>query len=196
MSSDFIDTIKRAIAGRYHLRGGERKWILEEGEPPTEIHVPNKAAAIAFSLDRPDPKPFAFFSCSPPRDFAKMCDAILFCFHENKTYLFLTEVKTGNEGDCDKQLVNGKLFCDWLIALCSQHKSLNPHVIVVPLLVWKPRHNSVHKGTTTHRGNSDGTEDGIEKKSFGEFDGCGFEIRNKPTVQIFKLIKYLEHTMI
>ena len=192
MSSDFIDTIKRAIAVRYHLRGGEKKWILEESKPPTEIHVPNKAATIAFSLDRPNPKPFAFFSCRPPRDFAKMCDAILFCFHENKTYLFLTEVKTGNEGDCDKQLVNGKLFCDWLIALCSQHKSLNPHVTVVPLLVWEPRHNSVHKGTTTHRGNSDG----IEKKSFGEFNKCGFEIRNRSTVRISNLIKYLEHIII
>ena len=88
MSSDFIDTIKRAIHGRYRLGGGERKWILEESEPPTEIYVPNKAATIAFSLDRPDPKPFAFFSCNPPPGFAKMCDAILFVSMKTRLIYF------------------------------------------------------------------------------------------------------------
>ena len=191
MSSDFIDTIQQAIRGQYHLQRGERKWIFDDDEDTgasrkrIHIHVPIEDS-IAFSLDR-EPKPFTFFSDQPPRDFAKMCDAILFYFRENKTYLFVIEVKTGNEGDCEKQLINGKLFCDRLISLYIQHKSSNPCVTVVPLLIWEPRQNSDRKGTTTHHE----TGDGIQGKSFGQLGEHGFEIRNRSTVPIFDLINAL-----
>ena len=191
MSSDFIDTIQRAVRGQYHLQKCKRKWIFKEdtGVPRKTVHIHVSIEdSIAFSLDR-EPKPFAFFSDQAPPGFAKMCDAILFYFCENKTYLFVIEVKTGNKGDCENQLINGKLFCDWLISLYIQHKSSNPCVSVVPLLIWEPRQNSDRKGTTTHHGNGDG----IQEKSFGRFDERGFEIRNRNTVPISDLIKALEH---
>lgn len=187
MSSDFIDTIQRAIRGQYHLRRGERKWILEEDASKVRIHihVPIERS-IAFSLDR-KPKPFTFFADNPPPDFAKMCDAVLFYLHGNKTYLFVIEIKTGDPGECEKQLINGKLFCNWLINLYIQHKSLNPCVTVIPLLIWKPRENPGRKGTTTHRGN----DDSIQEMPLRQFDERGFEIRNRNTVPISELIKAL-----
>ena len=197
MSNSFIDTIQQAIDSQYHLSRVKKGWILEESYLQTKIRTPN-IHSIAFSLDHNKPKPFvldhnkskpfAFFSDSPPADFAKMCDAVLFCFHGNKTYLFLIEVKTGNKADYEKQLINGKLFCDWLIALSIQHKSLDPNTIVVPLLIWKPRQNSVCKGTTTHHEDSDD----IEKMKLSQFDGTGFEIKHCETVPIVKLISKLE----
>lgn len=75
-----------------------------------------------------------------------MCDIILFCSHNNEIYLFLIEIKTGRDEGYETQVMNGKLFCDWLIALCIQHKSLNPNAIVVPLLIWKPSEKSPPKG--------------------------------------------------
>lgn len=187
MSSSFIDTIRQAIGSHYHLTRARKGWILEESCLQMKIRTPN-THSIAFSLDHNKPEPFAFFSDSPPADFAKMCDAVLFCFHGNKTYLFLIEVKTGNKADYEKQLINGKLFCDWLIALCIQHKSLDPNTIVVPLLIWKPRQSPVRKGTTTHYEDSDD----IEKMKLSQFDGAGFEIKHCETVPIVKLISKLE----
>lgn len=188
MSRSFIDLIRKTIHGDYHLKPGKNNsWILEESYREVKIRTPDKHS-IAFSLDDNNLKPFAFFSDSPPADFAKMCDAVLFCFHGNKTYLFLIEVKTGNKADYEKQLINGKLFCDWLIALFIQHKSLDPNTVVVPLLIWKPRQNSVCKGTTTHHEDSDN----IKKMRLSQFGGAGFEIKHCETVPIVKLISKLE----
>lgn len=118
-----------------------------------------------------------------------MCDAILFCLHQNKTYLFVIELKTGHKGDCKKQLINGKLFCNWLIALYIQHKNLNPEVTTVPVLIWKPRQNPPRKGTTTHSGY------GIKKEPFIQLNNePGLEIRNCDNVSISKLASILEGT--
>lgn len=188
ISKDFIDTIKKVIHGGYHLdKDKNNNWILEESCQKIKINTPNEHS-MAFSLDKKNHKPFAFFSDTPPADFTKICDAILFCFHGNKTYLFLIEVKTGNEGDYEKQLINGKLFCDWLTTLYAHHKSTNPELIVVPLLIWKPRH-SIRKGTTTHRSSSDG----IKEKKIHQLNG--FEVIHCDTLLIIHLISRLSQAL-
>jgi len=189
MSSNFINTIQQAIDESYHLKRDGKRWILEEGNPPTEIRVPSRLS-IAFSLDKKDAEPFAFFSNNPPKDFAKVCDAILFCCSEDRIYLFIIEAKTGYKGDYKKQLINGKLFCDWLIALYTQHKSsLDPSPTIIPLLIWKPRLNSVRKGTTTHHE----SDDSIKKTQLDQFDGPGFEIKNRNSIVIFELVSELRN---
>ena len=194
MSEDFIKTIGQLIRPVYHLERDGKKWMVKESHSSIGIRFPNNVYSIGFSLDHSDSKcdskcdskPFAFFSDHPPRDFAKMCDAFIFCFHENNIYLFIIEVKTGHKGDYQKQLINGKLFCDWLISLCKHHKFPDSSVTLVPLLIWQPRHNSPHEGMTTHCG------EGITKEVFEQFSGNGFEISNRDSVAIIELISYLE----
>lgn len=197
ISKDFIDTIKKVIHSRYHLnRNKNNDWILEESSQKIKIETPNEYS-IAFSLDHKNHKPFAFFSDTPPADFAKICDAILFCFHKNKAYLFLIEVKTKNEGDYEKQLINGKLFCDWLITLYAQYKSTNPEMIVFSLLIWKPessnqQRRSSHKGTTTHHSNSYD----IKEKKIHQLNG--FEVTHHDRlliIQISNLIPRLSQAL-
>ena len=188
MSKEFICTIKRSIHGKYHLRNATKNsWVVQESHRTIKIRSPNEDS-IAFSLDRSDPEPFAFFSASPPDDFARMCDIILFCSHNNEIYLFLIEIKTGRDEGYETQVMNGKLFCDWLIALCIQHKSLNPNAIVVPLLIWKPSEKLLHKGPTTHDRNSDN----IKEKSTELFGRRVFEVQHMDTVPIIEVISKLQ----
>lgn len=77
MSNSFIDTVRQAIDSQYHLRRARKGWILEGSCLQAKIPTPN-THSIAFSLDHNRSKPFAFFSDSPPVDFAEMCDAVLF----------------------------------------------------------------------------------------------------------------------
>ena len=179
----FIDTVQRAIDGKYCLTRRKEKWVLEEGQSKTEVHFSTEES-IAFSLDQKNLRPFAFFSKKPPKHFAKMCDAIFFCYHENSIYLFIIEEKTANLGDCEKQLINGKLFCDWLIALCIQHTFPDLDVNIIPLLIWKPQQKSPRKGETGHRND----DDSIKKKKFSQFEEEGFEISNRCDVFIVDLI--------
>lgn len=189
MSRSFIDLIRKIIHGSYYLEPGKNNsWILKESYREVKIRTPNEHS-IAFSLDKKKDKPFAFFSDTPPADFTKICDAILFCLHGNKIYLFLIEVKTGNEGNYEKQLINGKLFCDWLIALYTQHKSISLKPIIVPLLIWKPRQNSIRKGTTTHHSDSDG----VKGKKICQLNG--FEVTHCDTLLIIHLISRLSQAL-
>lgn len=187
MSRSFIDLIRKIIHSRYYLKPGRNNsWILKESHREVKIRTPDEHS-IAFSLDH-ETKPFAFFSNHPPTGFNKVCDAIFFCCYRNRTYLFIIEVKTRSKKGYEKQLINGKLFCDWLIALCIEHESLDPSAVVIPLLIWKPRQNPVYKGTTTHHEDSNA----IEKMKLSQLDGIGFEIKHYDTVTIVELISRLE----
>lgn len=195
MSKDFIDTIKQTIDAKYHSEEARHStWILKEinkeSNQRIRMRLPKKNCfSIAFSLDCKSSKPFAFLSDSPPRHFAKMCDAILFCVHENKIYLFVVEIKTNNQGEYEKQLINGKLFCDWLIALCREHKYLDSkaEITVISLLIWEPR-RSAPEGTTTHRE----TDHYISDTEQIFKDGHSFEVRNCDSVQIIELINRIK----
>ena len=62
MSKEFICTIKRSINGKYHLQNATKNsWVVRESHRTIKICSPNEDS-IAFSLDRSDPEPFAFFN--------------------------------------------------------------------------------------------------------------------------------------
>ncbi|MBF2761101.1 MAG: hypothetical protein ISN28_12720 [Ectothiorhodospiraceae bacterium AqS1] len=180
MNSDIIKAIEEAIDCRYHLERDARSWLLSESEKTFEFRVPDNNS-IAFSLDNEEEKPFSFFSKSPPRHWAKICDAFLVCAHENIVYLF----------KCEKQLINSKLFCDWLLALCREHDYPDAEFSIASVLVWEPRESKVTRKITSGRNNlgSDNIEDhGIVEKPMTQHFSSRFDVRNRRQIVVRDLI--------
>ena len=147
-----IDTLTRTIRKEYHLRRESRDWILPDKIQNQEIKVraPNRNS-IGFSLDNRQSPPLAFLGNNPPEHIAKMCDAIIVHLVNDTLYFFIIEQKTGSKEDCNRQLANGKFFCEWLVTL-YQHHGYWPaeKVKYIGLLVWKPR-PSPRKKRTSHQ---------------------------------------------
>ena len=139
-----INTISNTIRGRYRLQYGRESWPLADG---VRIYA-SEENTFGFSLDNPQNHPFAFLSNTPPEHIAKMCDAIIVQLNDDTLYFFVIEQKTGYEGDYEKQLANGKFFCEWLVSLLTYHEYLSDiRVEYIGLLVWKPRQSSTREGT-------------------------------------------------
>ena len=142
-----ISLLEQTIHGDYHLPRRCLSWDLEDD---VEIISPNRNS-LAFSLDNGEKPPFGSLSAAPPKHIAKICDCIIALSYQGKCYLFVIEQKTAHKGEYKKQLINGRIFCDWLIALFTAHKHLTSEPVFVSLLIWQPRRNSPRKGTTAHR---------------------------------------------
>jgi len=197
MSSELVKLMQQTINKRYsegRLKREGKSWILQEIRQDTqevvreqEIRSPNRNS-FAFSLDCPDPKPLAFFSGSPPKGMARMCDAIMVCAYRQRCYLFLIELKTGDEGNYAKQLRNGKIFCDWLLRLYEEHGYHYTPPIFVGLLISFPRGSSKRKGRTAH----DSTRNWKREKDVFDYR---FDIENRASVPIVELCHLCESGM-
>ncbi len=143
----FTETIKKD----YCLKREGKDWICENGKP-IKLRSPNNKSC-GFSLDNSTKHPFNFVSSSLPHGIAKMCDAIIVLSNKDEDYIFIIEKKTGNKNEYKLQLINGKIFCDWIITLFEQHGHYNRQEQrkrnYIALLVWEPR-KSVDKDQTTH----------------------------------------------
>lgn len=144
------DLLEETIDPGYRLDRQGRDWLLAKD---IKVRAPHQHS-YGFSLDQPGKRPMAFLSGNPPADIAKMCDAIIALFHQEALYFFVIEQKTMNRDDYFKQLVNGKLFCDWLVSLYDCHGYLREHGVrtieFIALLVWEPR-PVPRKGGTSHK---------------------------------------------
>lgn len=161
-----INIIEKTIAPRYHLPRKERDWLLNNR---VKLRAPNRHS-FAFSLDNQDEPPFAFFNASSPEHIAKMCGAIVAMNFKNELYLFVIEQKTKYTKQYEKQLANGRHFCNWLFSLYKEHKHCSNNPVYIGLLIWKPRLKSPRKGTTAHQNKN-------QRKSHPLFD-LFFEKRN------------------
>ena len=142
-----IDAIRRAIHGRYGIQKKGPTFVLAKG---IRVHV-NGKSSFGFSLDSEEHPPFSFLRDSPPKHLAKMCDAIIVFESSGGLYFAVIEQKTGDPADYDKQLANGKFFCEWLMSLCREHGyTHNETITYLGVLVWEPRPIPL-KGSTTHR---------------------------------------------
>ena len=170
-----IDATKKAIHQRYRLPTTQGGFNLADN-----IKVyPDDQSSCGFRLDNQCSPPLAFFSSNPPRNLAKMCDAIILYEDGNGTYCILIEQKTSNQSQFKKQLANGKLFCEWLIALCKEHNyTPREPVQYFGVLVWKPP-PIPPKGTTTHQ-----PPQAKKDKVFDKF----FDVRNDSYVDVAELI--------
>ncbi len=149
--TDIIAVLTQAIDCQYRLKQQGRQWLIEDA---VWARSPDRHS-IGFSLDCDDSKPLAFFSNRPPAHLAKMCDALIAVLYRQKLYLFAIEAKSGYKANSSKQLVNGRHFWRWLIALCREHGYLNTETKYIALLVWQPRKRQIDKGTTAHRDDLD-----------------------------------------
>ena len=134
-----IDAVQKAIRGRYtnndqiKMRRGD--WFIDND---IFVHT-SEYRSFGFSLDNEANRPFAFLRDSPPKHIAKMCDAIIIFADDDNLYVTLIEKKTGDLGEYDKQLANGKFFCEWLVSLCKEHGYYDYKSIeYFGLLVWAP----------------------------------------------------------
>ena len=147
-----IDTLTRTIREEYHLDRERRDWILPDKIQNQEIKVraPNRNS-FGFSLDNRQSPPLAFLGNNPPEHIAKMCDAIIVHLTSNNLYFFIIEQKTSSKEDYNKQLANGKFFCEWLVKLFQHHGYWSAEKVeYIGLLVWKPR-PSPRKQRTSHQ---------------------------------------------
>ena len=185
-----IDTIAKAIAEDYHLKREDRVWrfIQEKTKTREKTEIRFKSPSrhsIGFSLDRKELRPLAFFSENPPAGLARMCDAFIFLRHKERIYILIIECKTGNKTGFTKQLVNGKYFCEWLVALCRRHKYLEGDPVYASLLVWQPREEPALREPTSHDSSPFYP---VEKRS-EELGDHQFEARNLADIPLLKLIE-------
>lgn len=108
--------------------------------------------SFAFSLDKRDkPPPFRFFSNeTQPKYIAKMCDTIVAMNFKNELCLFIIEQKTKRTKQYEKQLANGRHFCNWLFSLYKEHEYYSRDPVYIGLLISEPRRTPPRE-TTTHR---------------------------------------------
>lgn len=145
MLLNIAELFERTIAPKYHLPRQDRDWLYENGEQ-IQIRAPNNQS-LAFSLD-PKKVPFPFICGSPPPKVTKMCDVIICSTSKQRHYIFIVEKKREWKEDYHLQLINGKLFCDWMLALFREHGHLQGKVTFVGLLLMYPMLPSVRASTT------------------------------------------------
>lgn len=170
-----IEAIKKTIHENYWLDREDRDWFLDDN---VKLHAPHRHS-VAFSLDNRKKPPFGFLGGNPPAGVAKMCDAIVALFDGGKLYVFIVEQKTQNLDEHEKQLANGKFFCDWLFSLYREYGHCNEEPVYIGLLVWRPRERP-GIGQMTHR-----IGETRKHKLFADF----FEIRNKPDISLWDIVK-------
>lgn len=146
-----IDMLRKSIKQQYYLPQSGRDWELTDKLANTvKLRVPNRHS-FGFSLDNQKNPPLAFFSANPPAHIAKMCDAIVALLCKGVLYFFIIEQKTGHKEDYQKQLANGKFFCQWLVSLYCHHGYCDADSVqYIGMLVWQPR-QSPRKGGTAHQ---------------------------------------------
>ncbi len=186
-----FDLFHSTIEKTFHLERDGQRWILaERAKKGTQLSIiaPNRYS-LGFTLDEANLKsaqnlkPMPFISGNPPEHIGKMCDAIVVLTYKGMSYLFCIEQKSGHKGDYKKQLMNGAIFCNWLMDLFKVHGHFNQRPIYLGLLVFKPRAKAVRKGSTSHR------EDKPEECGpIGAFDKC-YRMVNKNEIRLGELCK-------
>lgn len=177
MSVEMVELIKKTIHADYCLSRDERDWLLDDN---VKLRLPDRHS-FGFSLDNPCRPPFAFFSGNPPKHIAKMCDAFIALSYDDTTYIFIIEQKTADSGEYKNQLMNGKLFCDWLGDLYRAHKPDFGNLVYIGLLIWQPRRDP----------DRDTPQLPTKPKKHLSFDNF-FNIKNKKNIHLKELIRQLE----
>lgn len=143
-----LECFKSSIDQSFHLKNIGCVWQVKEGE--TTIKFRASKDSFGFSLDKGAVKNrFGFF---PKADedrlehIAKICDGIIISQYKQGICIFLIELKSNYSGDYKKQLTNGYLFCQWLLALLKEYEYFEEKVKFVGLL-----HKSIRSNKQTSR---------------------------------------------
>ena len=168
-----------AIDTRYLLKRNGRDWLLPDGGV---VRMTNRHS-IGFSLDNPKFPPFRFLGSNPPRHIGRICDAILVASRASRLYVGILEQKSGHKDDSRRQLVNGRLFCDWIFGLFRANGYSVGELVYVRILTWTPS-GIPNKGTTT-------PGYGV-KKSTGEHFDWTVDVRNENCVFFAQILEEVE----
>lgn len=184
-----FDLFDSTIEKTFHLKRNKRQWILtERAKKGTQLSIiaPNRYS-LGFTLDEANlpsaQNPMPFISGNPPEHIKKMCDAIVALTYKGMSYLFCIEQKSGHKEDYKKQLMNGAIFCNWLMALFKAHNHFNQKPIYIGLLVFTPRAKATRKGLTSHREDEPEACGPIES-----FDKC-YRIVNQNEIRLGEVCK-------
>ena len=187
MSSRLVDLLQDTIdKQRYELPQEGKHWILEGDIKLRDANRHSFAFTLAPNNTETKSKPLAFFNARPPEGIAKMCDAIVACHYNQRCYLLLIELKTAHKDEYQKQINNGKIFCEWLLKLYHQHGHCQVQPVFVSLLIWFPRRSPAKQGTA-HQAAPWLFNTGPEKGAHG-FD-YSFEIQNQTTIPMLEVLQ-------
>lgn len=189
MKNRITDLLKKTIDEHYKLDRDGNSWLLDDGpelNKPIKIRC-LKESSFAFTLDK-NPRPLVFFASSPPKYVARMCDAFLVYQHEGKYCFFVIEVKTSRKDGHEKQIRNGKFFCDWLMQLYRHHGYIDTEPVFISALIWFPRLSPPRQGTA-HRKRID------VRKNTGNTAQSPFdytcEIRNPAAIPLLDVLQQI-----
>lgn len=173
-----IDVVRNAIHGHYQMKEKRNALLLDNDTKTIRVHT-NSKNSFGFCLDDAKRPPFQFFKPSPPEHLKKMCDAIIIFEGGQTLYFTLIEQKTGDPAEYDRQLANGKFFCEWLVSLCREHGyCLHTNISYFGVLVWEPRLMPL-KGSTTHS-----LPEACPHRLFDKF----FDLQNQTDIDIDQLV--------
>ena len=98
--------------------------------------------------------------------------------YDNTLYIVLIEQKTGYSAQYDKQLANGKIFCEWLVSLCNSYGYVQTqNIAYYGALIWEPRPIPL-RGGTTHSNAANA------HPLFDKF----FDIQNQTSIDVMQMI--------
>lgn len=191
MSKVAIETLRQTILDKYCLRKSGSNWVLEEprrkGKTKQQVTLHAVGCdSFGFSVDpsRYPRPPFALFSGAPSRNITLMCDAFVAVCRRDELFWFVIEMQTtAKTKKYEKQLANGKIFCDWLAALLKEHGYLANEPRYFGLLVLPPR-KMPNKGATSHQHAK--LAPLIAKSPKQPFDI--YEAKNRPDIDLMEFI--------
>ncbi len=187
MSRKLAELFKETINQKLHLeKKKDKSWSLKD-IPEITIRTPSQNS-FCFSLDcRSSPLSALFKSSS--QGITKVCDAIIVLSHKDKTYIFIVEQKTQTKRDYEKQLANGKYFCDWVLALLKEHCKYNGEVVFIFLLCWEHGKKWLPKGESQHRNTPKGEPFGSDGLPQDVKNGLFYEVKNDGDINLLSFIE-------
>ncbi len=123
---NLIEVLNEIVHPRYKLDPSPLLTILETS-PDTatrqtrcrQVTILGAGQVCALSLDNRGLEPFPFLQ--DVSNVKMKNDAIVFCKCDDRLYLLVIELKSGNAKEGVKQLRAGKLFADYLLGLVDMH---------------------------------------------------------------------------
>lgn len=133
---------------------------LEEKSENMSVPIESNTSYLSYSFDKNVPSTGLFPFFNKTKLVHAMCDYIIFCFHSNRLYVLLVELKHGGN-NVTKQLKAGKCFAEFVVSTLNRIENLNiiPEIRCISIR----NKNIINKRTTK-----------IREAKYDENDLCNF----------------------
>lgn len=123
---NLIEVLNEVVHPDYKLDTSKSLTISETSQDTAsrkttckQVTIVGAGQVFALSLDNRGKDPFPFFQDVSNVNMKN--DAIAFCKYEDRLYVLIIELKSGNAEDGVKQLRAGKLFVDYLLGVIKMN---------------------------------------------------------------------------